>query len=133
MKSAQVVTWLSPDTKCGKTGIIVGISSPIRNITYGTNDMSDTVLTFKTEDGRQVTLPDPPKDRHHTQEKKRSRVMRCNCYLTDRDVKGRKRFTAQQIERHSIVLRGFNSQSQGELIYSVKLGAVLDTVRAVIM
>jgi hypothetical protein len=27
--SAQVVTWLSPDTKCGKTGIIVGISSPI--------------------------------------------------------------------------------------------------------
>jgi hypothetical protein len=28
MKSAQVVTWLSPDTKCGKTGIIVGISSP---------------------------------------------------------------------------------------------------------
>jgi hypothetical protein len=26
--SAQVVTWLSPDTKCGKTGIIVGISLP---------------------------------------------------------------------------------------------------------
>jgi hypothetical protein len=133
MKSAQVVTWLSPDTKCGKTGIIVGISSPISNIIYGTHDMSDTVLTFKTEDGKQVTLPDPLTDPHHTHEKKRSRAMRCNCYLTDQDVKGRKHFTAQQIERHSIVLRGFNAQGQGKLIYSIKLGAVLDTVRAVIM
>jgi hypothetical protein len=121
--SAQVVTWLSPDTKCGKTGIIVGISSPIRNIKYGTQHTSDTTLTFKTEDGEQVHLPDPPKDPHHTHEKKRSRAMRCNCYLTDRNVKRRKHFTAQQIVRYSIVLQGACTQSQDTMIYGIQLGS----------
>ena len=85
----RLVTWLSPDTKCGKTGIIVGISSPTWIITQARKNRHYTYLLM--EDGKLVMPATLLTSLHAatTHREEELGAMRCNSYLTDRDVKGK--------------------------------------------